>query len=89
MIDNKSEKEIILHHMKSLDNLYLKAHDYELFMVALCLWLRIDENLVKKINKRDLKYLKDTIFKADTLLNEEIVDFINDIEGCYKVGVNK
>ena len=89
MIDNKSEKEIILQHMKSLDNLYLKAHDYELFMVALCLWLRIDEHLVKKINKRDLKYLKDNIFKADTLLNDEIVDAINEIESDYKVGVNK
>ena len=83
MKDNKSEKEIILQHMKSLDNLYLKAHDYELFMVALCLWLRIDEHLVKKLNKRDLKNLKDNIFKVDTLLNDEIIYIMNKIESDY------
>lgn len=83
MKDNKSEKELILQYMKSLDNLYLKAQDYELFMVALCLWLRIDEYLVKKINKRDLKNLKDKVLKMDTLLNDELIDIINEIESDY------
>lgn len=83
MKDNKSEKDLILQYMKSLDNLYLKAHDYELFMVALCLWLRIDEHLVKKINKRDLKNLKDKILKMDTLLNDELIEIINEIESDY------
>lgn len=83
MKDNKSEKEIILQHMKSLDNLYTKAHDYELFMTALCLWLRIDDHLVKKINKRDLENLKDKILKLDTLLNDEIICIMNKIESDY------
>lgn len=83
MKDNKSEKEIILQHMKSLDNLYTKAHDYELFMTALCLWLRIDDSLVKALNKRDLEKLKNKILKLDTLLNDEIVDIMNEVESDY------
>ena len=83
MKDNKSEKEIILQHMKSLDNLYTKAHDYELFMTALCLWLRIDDSLVKALNKRDLEKLKNKILKLDTLLNDEIVDIMDEIERDY------
>lgn len=86
MKNNKNEKEIILQHMKSLDNLYTKAHDYELFMTAVCLWLRIDDFLVKKINKRDLDNLKDKILKLDTLLNDEIVDILDEIESEYEVG---
>lgn len=81
--NNKNDKELILQYMKSLDNLYLKAHDYELFVVALCLWLRIDEYLVKKINKRALKNLKDKILKMDTLLNDELIAIINEIESDY------
>lgn len=81
--NNKNDKELILQYMKSLDNLYLKAHDYELFVVALCLWLRIDEHLVKKINKRDLKKLKDKILKMDTLLNDELIAVFNEVESDY------
>lgn len=81
--NNKNDKELILQYMKSLDNLYLKAHDYELFVVALCLWLRIDEHLVKKINKRDLKKLKDKILKKGTLLNDELIAIFNEVESDY------
>lgn len=86
MKNNKNEKEIILHHMKSLDNLYTKAHDYELFMAALCLWLRIDEYLVKKIDIEELQNLNKKILKLDTLLNYEIVDILDEIESKYEVG---
>lgn len=82
--NNKNDKELILQYMKYLDNLYLKAHDYELFMVALCLWLRIDEYLVKKINKRDLEKIKKDIFNMSTLLNDTIVGTLDDLEYKYK-----
>lgn len=89
MKDNKSEKELVLQHMKSLDNLYLKAHDYELFIVALCLWLRIDEYLVKKLNKRDLEKIKKDIFNMDTLLNDDIVGALDALEYKYRDDENE
>lgn len=89
MKDNKSEKELVLQHMKALDNIYLKAHDYELFMVALCLWLRIDEYLVKKINKRDLEKIKKDIFNMETLLNDDIVGALNALEYKYRDDKNE
>ena len=57
--------------------------------MALCLWLRIDEYLVKKINKRDLEKIKKDIFNMDTLLNDDIVGALDALEYKYRDDENE
>lgn len=68
-------KKNVLEIMEKLEA--LSNDNYSLFELALVLFLRADTEEVKKLSEKDLKDINDEIKFSESLVQEDIRDFVD------------